>query len=137
MGLDNGLLLHTTTRIRNIPKEVRGRLGDSWVDEDGYVYEVCYWRKCYNIRHRVGKELTGVIDAADYSKEDLDIGDVKSIWHIINHVNNRWIWDYVDDNSIWTYDEIHDQLDEDLLYLEWLIDFMKHNECRVEFYDSY
>ena len=136
MGLDNGIILYTQTPIENIPKELSDRLNDICHTENGYEYDICYWRRCHNIRRNIADVLFGY--PPEYcGKENLDIGDVKEIYHVIQYLNKRHIWDQIDNDSIWSYDEIHDQLDDDLLYLEWLIYFMRRNECRVDFYDSY
>ena len=136
MGLDNGIILYTQTPIENIPKELSGRLGDVCRTELGYEYDICYWRRCRNVRRNIAEVIFGYMPY-DCNKEDLDVGDVKEIYYVIKYLNKRHIWDQIDNDSMWTYDEIHDQLDDDLLYLEWLIYFMRRNECRVDFYDSY
>ena len=136
MGLDNGIILYTPTPIENIPKELSDRLSDICRTENGYEYGICYWRKCNNIRRNIGDELFGCW-RENYTKENLDIEEVKYIWNVIYHLNKRYMWDQIDNDSMWYYDEMKDQLDDDLLYLEWLIWFMRRNECRVDFYDSW
>lgn len=110
---------------------------------NGYTfeYDLCYWRKCWNIREGAGLAL-GTNLGMDASKDELDIGDVKNIWHVINYLNHKRAWD--EGNSIWTYKEIRDNLDSALLTLEWLVYFMrkhekefKNGDIYVEFYDSY
>lgn len=131
MGLDNGLILHTTKRIV-FPKELH--IDDWWQSNGQYHYGICYWRKCWNIR----REMAHIINAPlDYvAKYDLDIIEVKNLWRAINELNSKRAWE--DGDSFWSYDEMRDHLDNDLLKLEWLIDFMgKDDESQVEFYDSY
>lgn len=139
IGLDNGIILYTNRPIDPVPAELRGRIPEvqnANHTELGYEYGICYWRGCENIRRNISEELYGG-PRVYCAKDELDIGDVKAIWHVIDFLNRRHIWDQIDNDSMWTYNEIHDMLDDDLLYLEWLIYFMKNNECRVDFYDSY
>lgn len=130
MGLDNGLILHSKEKVE-FPQELNTI---SWIYEDGmYRYEICYWRKCWNIR----REMAYIINAGfDYvAKYGLDIEEIKNLWRAINDLNSKRSWETGD--SFWAYDEIKDHLDRDLLRLEWLIGFMRNHECQVEFYDSY
>ena len=137
MGLDNGLILHTKKKIpvkarpgfiKIMPSEIK--------DTDfPYSYEICYWRKCWNIR----KEVAVAIGAPqDYvAKYGLDVNDVKNIWRAVESLDSRRAWG---NDSIWSYDEMSGHLNMDLISIEWLIHFMKdHNEDEyaVEFYDSY
>ena len=133
MGLDNGLILHSKEKIK-FPDEVRVR--DWWESSGCYHYSLCYWRKCWNIR----REVAYIIEAPlDYVvKYNLDISEVKNIWRAINELNSKRAWE--SGESIWSYDEMRDHLDRDLLALEWLIHFMrthKEEDYMVEFYDSY
>ena len=134
MGLDNGIILHTKTKI-SAPKELKGRLSDFSIGEDEYQYDICYWRKCWNIRRGVWQALN---TAPDYVYIDsLTIDEIKQIWKVIYDLNARDVWDD-GGYTIWSYDEIHDQLDYDLLSLEWLISYLReHPDARAEFYDSY
>ena len=133
MGLDNGLILHSKEKI-DFPNEVHVR---DWGKVDGcYYYSLCYWRKCWNIR----REMAHIINAPlDYvAKYNLDITEVKNLWRAINELNSKRAWENGD--SFWSYDEMKDHLDKDLLALEWLIHFMrtrKEEDYVVEFYDSY
>ena len=143
MGLDNGIELRSKRELNIPPELVRVRNNLEYYEHDDYpcVYNICYWRKCWNIRHAIGIALK-VEDFNDVGKEKLTINDVKNIWHVINYLNCKKVWDETD--SIWSYKEIRGILDDDLLALEWLIQFM-HDDTRafanqevyVDFYDSY
>ena len=55
MGLDNYLSLITKEELDldKIPKYVK-ITKDDWStkqNNDGFYYDICYWRKCWNIRH--------------------------------------------------------------------------------------
>lgn len=137
MGLENGLTLYTRKPIE-IPEEFRF---DFSIKEEPLKnsYEILYFRKCWNIRREIVHALN-----ADYEycgKAWLTIDEVKKIWWAISEVNHVSAWD--DADSIWTWDEIKDRLDQSLLALEWLISFMREHVgdkelfYMVEFYDSY
>ena len=133
MGLDNGLILHSKEKIK-FPDEVPGR--DWWESSGYYHYSLCYWRKCWNIRHEVAQIISAPLDYV--AKYNLDITEVKNLWRAINELNSKRAWENSD--SFWSYDEMRDHLDKDLLALEWLIHFMrthKEEDYAVEFYDSY
>ena len=130
MGLDNGLDLHTKKPV-DFPKELN--INDWWQSNGEYHYGICYWRKCWNIRREVAYIIEAPLDYV--AKYGLDISEVKNIWRAINELNSKRAWE--SDESIWSYNEIKDHLDRDLLRLEWLISFMRDHECQVEFYDSY
>lgn len=130
MDLDNGLILHTKEPV-DFPKELN--INDWWQSNGQYHYGICYWRKCWNIRREVAYIIEAPLDYV--AKYSLDISEVKNIWRAINELNSKRAWE--SGESIWSYNEIRDHLDRDLLRLEWLIDFMRDHECQVEFYDSY
>lgn len=139
MGLDNGLILHSRNMIKAAerPPKVTSLGADEINGDPVWDYEICYWRKCWNIRNKVAYALDLPRDYVQ--KYDLSIDDVKQIWHIINKLNSPNIWES-EGGSMWDYNEMHDHLDSDLLALEWLIHFMrthKEDEYMVEFYDSY
>ena len=131
------------------PKEVEPRSDwrncskkDDWSDMDeyyipeaGYRLSLCHWRKCWNIRG----ELFDAIDRNDdrelYYRMDYDA--VKRFYIALERLNHRRIWENNND-SIWTWKEYRDHLDQDLLNLEWLLYLMKDNpDIEVVFYDSY
>lgn len=140
MGLDNGLILHTKELIE-IPKEIDGFIALEPVSLINavfpYHYELCYYRKCWNLRREIGRAINA--ESVEYvSKPWLTISDVKNIWHAINEINSKRIWESGD--TIWTWREIKPILDRDLLVIEWLISYMRTHDSStymVEFYDSY
>ena len=138
MGLDNGIVLHSREPII-IPLEVRATLEVYPLDRYfNYNYDLCYWRKCWNIRRAVAQVLEA---GAEYvGKCFLTISEVKGIWWALNELDDEKTWEASPHGSIWTYDEIKDNLQNSMLSLEWLIFFMRNTDERlymVEFYDSY
>lgn len=142
MGLDNGIVLYTLDEVK-VPSELEIRFR-TWNDERysqfEYSYDICYWRKCWNVRRQIMNRC-GIKNENDPDGIYLlDIDQVKQIWTAINYLNKKKIWDVKEDDSIWTYKEMRDHLDYDLLALEWLIHFMRNHDpktYRVIFYDSY
>ena len=134
MGLDNGVTLHTKAPVPEL-KEL-GVAENRYESDFNFHYDICYWRKCWNIRREVRYVLEA--DHEYVEKCWLSVGEVKGIWWALNNLNDPNVWD--DDTSIWTYEEIQDHLEHDLYKLEWLIHFMRTHDpddYMVEFYDSY
>lgn len=138
MGLDNGIYLHTKKPVK-FPTEIDNYVWEFSTKSDifPYHYELCYWRKCWNIRREISHALKaqGIECVA---AAWLTITDVKNIWRAIQQLYSKRAWE--SGESIWTWSEIKDHLTRDLLILEWLISFMRQheeNEYMVEFYDSY
>lgn len=136
MGLDNGLTLITKKEVNEpLPFDVEGRF-HPYFDGNEYEYNLCHWRKCDNIRDCIRETFYRPSD--DVSMDNMCIDDVKQVWHIINTLNKKKRWEQ--DDSFWSYKEVRDMLDYDLLCIEWLIHYMRHHnddEYRVVFYDSY
>lgn len=138
MGLDNDITLVTKHRLnlRNIPDYVK--IEESNLDEDekkfkGYHYEICYWRKCWNIR----STILDILDAPQDGGYHI-IEKPSQIQEILNNIQyylehlNEW------DNSIWTADEIMTTLAQDVVNLSWLKKYKKeHPNSIVYFTDSY
>lgn len=137
MGLDNGLLLHTKQPVE-IPRELDCSVSVYEHEDFSFEYDIFYFRKCWNVRREVAHALGASVEYC--GKSWLDIGDVKAIWWALNELNDEHAWMSWYD-SIWTWDEIKDKLNQSLLNLEWLIHFMREQgssaEYMVEFYDSY
>ena len=138
MGLDNGIILHTKKKINTKERPGFIKLMPSTIKESDfpYSYEICYWRKCWNIRHEVAYAINAPLDYV--AKCGLNVNDIKNIWRAIESLDSRLAWR--DADSIWSYDEISGHLNNDLISIEWLIHYMKDHqeeEYMVEFYDSY
>lgn len=134
MGLDNGITLHT---YESVPELKKLGVSEQEFDIDfDFHYEICYWRKCWNIR----REVRQILEASpEYcAKCWLSIDEIKGIWWALNRLNDPKTW--ASGDSIWTYEEMQEHLERDLYRLEWLISFMRTHDSdkyMVEFYDSY
>lgn len=148
MGLDNGITLKLRRPLTdNDFYNAENReliLTHNWrkdpePNEDGmYEYEICYWRKCWNIRERILDILGG--DRGDIGGgiyEDLKSNDIIAIadqlFILIYNGAEKW------DDSIWEYEEVVARLGEDIARLGWLVRFIAKNpmQYEIEFYDSY
>ena len=149
MGLDNGIILKTRRPLvdADFYNEENERMilsHDMWrmpvePNEDGwYEYEICYWRKCWNIRERILNILGG--DRGDIGGgyyEDLTTTDIlgisDAIYLLLYNGAEHWR------DSIWEFEEVVPNLGADIAKLGWLVRFMEKNamSCEVEFYDSY
>ena len=112
MGLDNGIV------IKN---------------KDGTKEEICYWRKCWNIRRLI-------FDCIDPNKllfeYSLSLGDLVDIYYALKTLNKE-NWNE-NGGSIWEWEEIKKGLKRDIKELGKLIKRMKKEpELEVIFYDSY
>ena len=145
MGLDNGIVLATKheINIEELPEYVKID-ADNWrekYDNSGYFYyDVCYWRKCWNIR---GYILN--FNNLDYDEEKYEYRLEKD--HLIllqrkltNYLcyMNKWEEEYMDGETIWEANVMMNHLAREIVNLGWLIDFItEHPTSKVIFYDSY
>ena len=142
MGLDNGITLITKSKLdfedwEIVPEYVNVTL-DEWGtahSKRGYEYDVCYWRKCWDIRADVLEILDapqeGGVYRIDKPEQILDIRDA-----LIEYLRNPEKWN----DSIWSIDEYAPHLARDIMALGWLHDYMVEHAGEnfiVEFYDSY
>lgn len=130
MGLDNGIEVKKRKDIE-FRKDI--------IDEYG---EVCYWRKCWNIRKDIIEYLGKEYPTADVYEWKLDINDIESIINILSSYNED-NWEVGGNSllggSIWEWDEIKHTLQMQIEKLKYLVEQMKiyGDDIWVSFYDSY
>lgn len=94
--------------------------------------EICYWRKCWNIRN-------GILEIVNHEYEydyPLSTEDVTKIISFLKSLN-KYNWDN-NGGSIWTWEEIKPSLKKNIKILKKLLKRMKKNSnLKVIFYDSY
>lgn len=143
MGLDNGIWLVTRNKIdKDILPEYISIKYDDWATKgynNGYYYDLCYWRKCYNIRKII----------FDIIEEDSGIGgDIYELEN--NHINklieaeisylcnpSKWEEDYSYGKTIWEFNSILGHLAQDIATLSWVLEYKENNNIKLIFYDSY
>lgn len=138
MGLDNGIILKSKTRIK-LPDYLKVDYFESW-DEDavfGYEYEICYWRKCWNIRAGIFNVLVQN-ENEDNGHYDVTSHEAKKIAEFLtSYLENPETWEE-SNGSIWTFDEYKEHILQNIINLHWLSKYLRENtNCYAEFYDSY
>ena len=120
MGLDNGIIV----RMHEAEEE-----------------EICYWRKCWGLRDCIIKMLTeNRRRNTDVAQKEIsiDVDDIINIINIIQQFDDEDYWVEHGD-SIWTYEDIKDDLHVQIDNLMGLLDTLNspNNIKDVTFYDSY
>ena len=146
MGLDNGITLRVKGEINpdaeilTIPGIEKADLNDN--TEQGFTYyEICYWRKCWNIRDILFAnchDAEGKEDCGEYSFTVDELKEVRdSLYHTICKGPEAW---NEENRSIWTFEEAMNFLPWDIVRISALIDYLQHDgagRSEVFFYDSY
>lgn len=138
MGLDNGIILKTKKKL-NISEDIPSyaKIEESYMDSEctgGFEYDVCYWRKCWNIRSKM-KEIIDMPEM-DYRRE-LTIPNLMAISNMLYSClchPEDWIFE----DCFWTFDEMMPHIAQDIVNISWLIEYLKddtHSYCY--FYDSF
>ena len=135
MGLDNGIQIKRNTSTNSIPELKQFEL--AYDNKHQFDFEICYWRKCYNIRNM----LMDVVESArDNDNSDiLTTTDIEKIIHGLQSFNSaNWqenggsIWDW--DDEEYPYSE---KIQRDIENLKNLQTLMEKYDLEVYFYDSY
>ena len=135
MGLDNSIEIKRNAYTNSIPELRQFELEYDKAYE--YDFEICYWRKCWNIRNdilwiigeRFGDQYEYVL-----TKEDID--QIIKLLESYNAGNfedsGSYIWDWDDDE--YPYSK---KIQQDIESLKVLRQLMDKYELDVYFYDSY
>lgn len=130
MGLDNSIEVRRTPETNKI-NELR-------VFSQDYMYnfEICYFRKCYNVRSMVIERVESFRDGigTPLTKYDVDniIDGLKSFNADNWDDNGGSIWEW--DDEEWPYSE---KIQHDIESLQLLRKLMDKYDLDVYFYDSY
>jgi len=140
MGLDNGF-------------EIRGKSydGDEFLEEFGQsypdfvktygshkVYELAYWRKCYNIRHKMLDSFPQFVDAEGGK---IKISELPKLKGILTYFLKKKNWTE-DGSSIWTWEEQLPCIANQIFLITKLMEDIEDegitdDDIEIEFYDSY
>ena len=135
MGLDNGIQIKRNTSTNSIPELKQFEL--AYDNKHQFDFEICYWRKCYNIRNMI---MDVVESARDNDNSDiLTTTDIEKIIHGLQSFNSaNW---QENGGSIWDWDDEEDPYSEkiqrDIENLKNLQTLMEKYDLEVYFYDSY
>lgn len=131
MGLDNSLCIKRNEKSMNIYSKLK-HYEEVWDTKKEFDFDICYWRKCYNIRTLISEAIGGIADNGYTPLKREDIPKIIAILKSLNADN----WDDCG-GSIWEWEE-HEEINgyhiEDL---EYLYELMGEHDLDVYFYDSY
>lgn len=134
MGLDNGIILKL--KDKTLPQDFPGELDDyekEHLSRTGEL-EVAYWRKCWGIRNEIVNMLHMKNDEGEHIIEHDDVKPIRRI--LISYMHPNY-WEENAD-SIWEYDEMVENLIDQLIKLKWLEYYLReHKDAECYFYDSY
>lgn len=132
MGLDNGIIARSKEPIKAL-KDFEDKTG--WDDYDGHEYDICYWRKCWNIRYTILRGIINYNCREEKYEHPLTIDHIDAIIYMLGHFNeDNW---QEAGGSIWSFDDMRPCLKRDIKVLKKLRKVMKKHEIEVWFYDSY
>lgn len=134
MGLDNGIMAENVTHPKAI--DILAKWHYPRYNREN-VYEICYWRKCWNVREAI-LDICCERSPNDWER-DLDISEVCAIRGYLESLNEK-IWDSESlyGGSIWEWEEHEPQNQMHIEALTDLIEAMQYDpDMRVYFYDSY
>ena len=131
MGLDNGIDIVRNSYSNKI--KALKRFTSPYDKDKTDPFEVCYWRKCWNVRGDI-LDIVGVENECQYQFA-LDIPMIEEIISVLKSYSKKtWEWS----DSIWLWSE-HKRINRrHIRNLKRLIKIMKkYPELEVYFYDSY
>ena len=85
MGLDNGICIKRNEYSNKI--KILSKYEESYDTRKIYDFDICYWRKCWNVR----RDIFQVINAEEDSMYhfNLDIYDIKEILKVLKSYNEK------------------------------------------------
>lgn len=126
MGLDNGITVKATSRweaIQELDASFSQKYNGSW--------EVCYWRKCWNVRNDIFSVLACPRENND-GQYPVQLEHIDQIIDVLKSYNeDNW------ELSIWEFEEMKPHLKEQAKNLKKLKKLMEIYPLSVYFYDSY
>ena len=134
MGLDNGIIIKkssASTGVKWIFEHLL-KLDITHYDDEEY-YDICYWRKCSNIRNKIINNIGSPMSegtSPPLHKRNLCL-IIKMLFKFNKH---NW---YEDGGSIWSFREFRHHLVTDIVKLTVTVLLMFVCEFDVFFYDSY
>ena len=143
MGLDNGIILKVKNKLDLEDWEVKpdyvhisfDEWGTGWEEGKWYVYDICYWRKCWGLRGDI-LDILGGNDEGGYYEIDTPAQLEQIQDTIIDYLKHPDMWEC----AIWSLEDMAESLAFDIIRLSWLINYMwkhKGEPFEIEFYDSY
>lgn len=141
MGLDNGVTIKIK-KNNKLKKEIINSFGSNaehFYSNDTYeTIEVCYWRKCWNIRAMFLFVLADTKN--DLYEYRIKPKHIDALIRNLHYMQDRRVWEKSNEfgSCIWEYDEIINNLKQQERNLRQIKElFKKHPKLYVGFYDSY
>lgn len=134
MGLDNGIDIVRNSYSNKI--KALKRFTSPYDKDKTYPFEVCYWRKCWNVRGDI-LDIVGVENECQYQFA-LDVPMIEEIIKVLKFYNKK-TWEYGGwSGSTWEWFEYKKANRRHICNLKRLVRIMKkYPELEVYFYDSY
>lgn len=130
MGLDSGVIIKKNDKTEAVDDKLSALFEEY---THGQYYDVCYWRKCYNLRNEILYIIGHRFD--EEYEFGLDVEDVEQIIEYLSSINeDNW-----EDSgqSIWEWNEMEEHIQNDIENLNALVELMNEHDMDVVFYDSY
>ena len=130
MGLDNGF--YVCSRKRTLTREnLPSTIEYPWKCTD---LEIVYWRKYWGLRTEICRSFP--YDDDDHITFNTS-EEVKDLIKIIRSWMDPERWEN-EGNSIWSYDQARPNLEQSIINLTAICEFMETNpDVYLKFYDSY
>jgi hypothetical protein len=139
VGLDNGIIIKRTPETKKIKELRRFEYWDVHYEEEdvNYSYDICYWRKCWNVRDMIFENIHKY-KCAPIKTDCRWALNIEAIDGVIEGLKafNKDNWDD-DRGSIWSFQEMKKKLRQNVRDLKSIKKLMKKYNLVVEFYDSY
>ena len=131
MGLDNGIQIRRNKVAMSIYDKIKC-FEQEWAKPYEYDFEICYWRKCYNIRSLIFNCIGSCNNDGEIPIQREDIPKIIEILKSLNSKN----WED-EGSSIWTYEEQKPHIKQQIKNLKRVYRLMDKYDLEVYFYDSY
>ena len=129
MGLDNWIMVkkHKSKPVNKLLSYVFTY--DKYFDE----YEIAYYRKCWNLRHRIMDATSAPFD--EHNNIPIKHEEVKEIMKSLKTLNeDNW---EDEGGSIWSFEEMKEAINRDIKMLKRLYFLMFFLDLQPYFIDSY
>lgn len=129
MGLDNGICVKKTEYTKRL-----GLFEDKYPEYPDLDYEICYWRKCWNVRNMIYSVIKELPE--NNSQLELSAEDLINIRNGLKEYNKK---NWSERESIWIWKEIKPNIKKHIADLKILIRAKQiyGDQIEIYFYDSY
>lgn len=140
MGLDNGIIIESENWVK-IPFWVKAISPEVWFNsvnkEHKFETELCYWRKCWPLRHAIIEMVSK--DNTEEFHYNLTCDDIDKIIEYIKQNYNKKNFEENISGGYWEWDSFrrHERR-QYIRNLYFIKNYLKKNpDAKAFFYDSY